>query len=311
MSNSSQSMELLILGCHAATPRVETHPSGQVLETGGHLLLIDCGEGTQMELRRHKVKFSRINHIFISHLHGDHFFGLPGLIATFQLLGRTRPLTIYGPGGIREAITTMLRVGHSHTQYPLHFRELDSRVPEPILEDDKLEVSTLPLDHRVYANGFLFRRKPGLRKLRPEVAESYGIDKAYYLKIKKGADAMSADGRHVPNAELTWPSPPGPSYAYCSDTAYKPELPAWIRGVDTLYHEATFLETESELAARTGHSTARQAAQIARDAGVKSLILGHFSTRYKDREAFREEAGPVFPGVELASDGRRFEWGAG
>ncbi|MBC2840207.1 ribonuclease Z [Robiginitalea sp. SC105] len=302
-------MKLQIIGCYAATPRLETHPSSQVLETGGHLLLIDCGEGTQMELRRYRVKFSRIEHIFISHLHGDHFFGLPGLISTFQLLGREKPLNIYGPKGLKEAILTMLRAGETYTRYPLRFRELDAREPEQIMEDDKLVVSTLPLDHRVYANGFLFRRKPGLRKLRAGVAKSLGIDKAYYRKITQGADALAADGRLIPNRELTEPPAPAASYAYCSDTAYKPALAGWIQGVDTLYHESTFLETEAGLAAETGHSTARQAAQIAKEAGVSRLILGHYSTRYRDLESFRQEAMGVFPEVELAGDGKRFEWG--
>ncbi|MDC6353706.1 MULTISPECIES: ribonuclease Z [unclassified Robiginitalea] len=304
-------MKLRVIGCYAATPRYQTHPSAQVLETGGHLLLIDCGEGTQMELRRYRIRLARIDHIFISHLHGDHFFGLPGLIATFQLLGRERPLHIYGPKGIREAISLLLRVGETRTRFALEFRELTSPQPETILANEKLEVSTLPLNHRIYANGFLIQRKPGMRKLRAGVAESLGVDKAYYRKIKQGADGVAADGRTIPNHRLTEPPPPAASYAYCSDTAYKPELAAWIRGVDTLYHESTFLETEARLAAETGHSTALQAARIARDAGVGRLILGHYSTRYRDLEAFRQEALGQFPNVELAEDGKAFEWSAG
>ncbi len=301
-------MKLHIIGCYAATPRTLTHPSAQVLEAGGHLLLIDCGEGTQMELRRYRVKFSRIEHIFISHLHGDHFFGLPGLISTFRLLGRERPLHIYGPEGIRQAISLMLQLGDSWTQYPLHFHELTSHEPQIVFEDSRLAVSTLPLNHRVYTNGFLFRQQPGDRKLKVEVARSYGIDKAYFRKIKQGADGIAADGRRIPNRELTKAPPPAKSYAYCSDTAFKPELAAWVRGVDTLYHEATFLENEANLAPKTGHSTAREAARIAKDAGVGQLILGHYSTRYGDLEGFREEASAVFPHVELARDGAEFEW---
>ena len=301
-------MKLHILGCHAATPRALTLPSAQVLEAGGNLFLIDCGEGTQVELRRHGLRFSRIEHIFISHLHGDHFFGLPGLVSTFRLLGRERPLHIHGPKGLREAITLLLRLGDSWTQYPLHFHELSAREPEVILEQAGVSVSTLPLSHRIYTNGFLFREVPGERRLRAEVARSYGIDKAYFRKIKQGADAIAADGTRVPNADLTDPPPHPASYAYCSDTAYKPELPAWIAEVDTLYHEATFLQRDAALANKTGHSTAREAAQIARQAGVRKLILGHYSTRYKDLEGFLAEAAAVFPGVELAEDGKVFSW---
>ena len=301
-------MFLRIIGCYSATPRTTQRPSAQVLETGGGIYLIDCGEGTQMELRRLKVKFSRIDHIFISHLHGDHFFGLPGLVSTFRMLGRERPLHIYGPRGIKEAILLLLRLGDSWTQFPLRFTELESPDPEHILDDGNLTVQTLPLKHRVYTNGFLFRRHPELRSLRPEVAEAYGIDRAYYLKIKRGGDAPAADGRVIPNAELTGPAPPARSYAYCSDTAYRPELAGWIRGVDTLYHESTFLETESELAAKTGHSTAREAARTAREAEAGQLILGHYSSRYADLEAFRDEALREFPRVSLAEDGATFTW---
>lgn len=301
-------MKLHILGCHAATPRVVTRPSSQVLETGGHLFLIDCGEGTQMELRRYRLRFSKIEHIFISHLHGDHFFGLPGLVSTFRLLGREKPLHIYGPKGIKEAITLLLRLGDTWTQYPLHFHELTSGEREVVLEEAGVRVSTLPLNHRVYTNGFLFRELPGERRLRAEVARSHGIDRAYFRKIKQGADARAADGTLVPNSELTDPPPHASSYAYCSDTAYKPELAGWIREVDTLYHESTFQEKDASLASITGHSTAREAAQIAREAGVKRLILGHYSTRYKDLQGFQAEASAVFPSVELAEDGRVFSW---
>lgn len=285
-----------------------TRPSAQVLESGGHLFLIDCGEGTQMELRRYRLRFSKIDHIFISHLHGDHFFGLPGLVSTFRLLGREKALHIYGPRGIKEAITLLLKLGDSWTQYPLLFHELTQQEPQLLFEDAGLQVSTLPLNHRIYTNGFLFRELPGERRLRPEVARRYGIDTAYFRKIKKGADGQSADGRLIPNAELTDPPAHPASYAYCSDTAFKPELPGWLSGVDTLYHEATFLEKEAALAAKTGHSTAREAALIARDAGVKRLILGHYSTRYKDLQGFQREAAAVFPAVELAEDGRVFSW---
>ncbi len=304
----SRRMKLQIMGCHAATPRYVSHPSAQVLEAGKHLLLIDCAEGTQMQLRRYGVRFSRVEHIFISHLHGDHFFGLPGLITTFRLLGREKPLHVYGPKGIREAITLLLKLGDSWTNYPLHFHELHGRTPEVIFREGALTVQTLPLQHRIYTNGFRVELAPGERKLRVEAAREHGIDKAYYRKIKQGADAPGGDGKMVPNALLTDPPPPPTTYAYCSDTAYNPDLVPQIQGVDVLYHESTFLETEAHLAPKTGHSTAAQAARMAREAGVGRLILGHFSTRYKNLERFREEAAPIFPKVELAADGKTFQW---
>ncbi|MEJ2163421.1 MAG: ribonuclease Z [Robiginitalea sp.] len=301
-------MKLQILGCHAATPRYLTHPSSQVLQAGRHLMLIDCGEGTQMQLRRYRVRFSRIDHIFISHLHGDHFFGLPGLISTFRLLGRETPLHIYGPKGIKDAITLLLKLGDSWTSYPLHFHELTADTPQTLFEDGELTVTTLPLDHRIYTNGFLFELSEGQYKLHLEEVRKYGIDRAYYRKIKLGKDVPDPSGRIIPNKLLTLPPPPAKKYAYCSDTAFMSALAPLIQGVDTLYHEATFLESHAALAAKTGHSTAREAAQMALQAEVGQLILGHFSTRYKELERFREEAHRVFPRVELAADGKVFEW---
>ena len=301
-------MKLQIMGCHAATPRFMTHPSAQVLQAGKHLMLIDCGEGTQMQLRRYKVRMNRIEHIFISHLHGDHFFGLPGLISTYRLLGRDQPLHIYGPKGIREAITLLLKLGDSWTSYPLHFHELSGSEPEVIFRDAELSVQTLPLRHRIYTNGFLFELGGGEYRLRIEAVRKHGIDLAYYQSIKQGADAPDRNGNLIPNEQLTDPPPPPRRYAYCSDTGYLPGLVPLLSGVDTLYHEATFLEKEAGLADTTQHSTAMQAARIAREAGVKLLILGHYSTRYKDLDRFREEAERIFPKVQLAEDGKVFEW---
>ncbi|MDC0120031.1 ribonuclease Z, partial [Flavobacteriaceae bacterium] len=273
-------MKVTILGCYAATPRTLTHPTSQVLEIKNHLFLIDCGEGTQVQLRKQKVRFSKINHIFISHLHGDHFFGLPGLVATFRLLGRVNPLHIYGPKGIKEAVTLLLKLGDSWTNYPLHFHELSSQAPEVVFEDKKVTVTTIPLDHRVYTNGFLFREKVGSRKLETQAVEAHGIDSCYFQNIKDGKDAPNKAGEIIPNAQLSSDPKPTKSYAFCSDTAYFPKIIAQIKEVTVLYHESTFLESESDLATKTKHSTASQAAKIAESAGVKSLILGHYSTRY-------------------------------
>jgi ribonuclease Z len=301
-------MRLTILGCYAATPRTLTNPTSQVLEINNHIILIDCGEGAQVELRRRKVKFSRINHIFISHLHGDHFFGLPGLISTMRLLGREKELHVYGPKGIKEAITLLLKLGDSWTNYPLLFHELTSKEPELVFEDKKISVTTIPLDHRIYTNGFLFKEKEGKRKLNIDAAQNYGIDKAYYQNIKNGKDITLDNGETILNKELTFDPPKPKSYAFCSDTVYDTNLAEQLKGVDVLYHESTFLESESELATKTKHSTALQAAKIAKAANVKTLVLGHYSTRYKSIELFKEEATTIFSNVLLADDGRAFDF---
>ncbi|EAR01892.1 ribonuclease Z [Maribacter sp. HTCC2170] len=301
-------MKLNILGCYAATPRTLTNPTSQVLEIKNHMFLIDCGEGTQVQLRKNKIKFSRINHIFISHLHGDHFFGLPGLISTFRLLGREKEVHVYGPKGIKEAITLLLKLGDSWTNYPLRFHELTSKGPELIFEDEKVTVETIPLNHRVYTNGFLFKEKLGERKLNVEAVAKYKIDKCYFQNIKNGKDIKSDDGTFIPNAELTFDPTKPKSYAYCSDTGYYPKIVEQIKKVDVLYHESTFLESESHLSPKTKHATAKEAATIAKKADVGTLILGHYSTRYKSIELFKDEAETIFENVELANDGKVFDF---
>ncbi len=300
-------MKLNILGCYAATPRTLTNPTSQVLEIKNHLFLIDCGEGTQVQLRKNKIKFSRINHIFISHLHGDHFFGLPGLISTFRLLGRDKEMHIYGPKGIKEAITLLLKLGDSWTNFPIRFHELTSKEPEIIFEDEKTTVETIPLDHRVYTNGFLFREKLGERKLNIEAVAKYKIDKCYFQNIKNGKDIILDNGVTIPNIKLTFDPPKAKCYAYCSDTGYYPEIVDQIKRVDVLYHESTFLESEAHLSAKTKHATAKEAATIAKKAKVNTLILGHYSTRYKSIDLFKEEAQEIFPKVLLADDGKQIE----
>ena len=300
-------MKLHILGCYAATPRTLSNPTAQVLEIRNHLVLIDCGEGTQVQLRKNKIKFSRIGHIFISHLHGDHFFGLPGLLTTFQMLGRDKPLHIYGPEGIKEGITLLFKLGNAWTDYPLYFHELSSNEPESIMENQDFSVKTIPLDHRIYTNGFLFTEKPLPRKLDYEKAVSLGIKHHQFNAIKEGADGKTDDGQFVDNKELTFDPPPVKSYAYCSDTAYSEDLIPLVKGVNAMYHDATFIETESDLAVKTKHATARQAALLAKKAAVKMLILGHYSTRYKNLEPFLEQAGEIFPNTVLGEDGKTIE----
>ncbi len=301
-------MKLTILGCYSATPRAKVHTTAQVLEIKNQSFLIDCGEGTQRQLRKCSIKFSRIKHIFISHLHGDHVFGLIGFIASMGLLHREKELHIYGPKGIKQLITMQLKLTKSWTTFPLHFHELDSPSPQLVYEDDKVSVETIPLTHRIYTNGYLFKEKEGARKLRVEVAQKYGVDIAFYNNIKQGKDVILDDGRRIANKELTADPPPPKRYAFCSDTAYKPDIVPQINKVDVLYHESTFLEEHLDLCAYTKHSTAKQAATIAKEATVGKLILGHYSSRYKNLEAFRDEAQTIFKQVELAQDGRIFKW---
>ena len=300
-------MKLTILGCYAATPRTITNPTSQVLEIRNRMFLIDCGEGTQVQLRKNKIKFSKINHIFISHLHGDHFYGLVGLISTFMLLNRQTDLHIYGPKGIKEIILLQLRFSNSFTGYNLYFHELEAKESETIYEDEKVIVKTIPLKHRIYTNGFLFQEKNIERKLNVEAVENYEIDKVYFNKIKYGGDITLDNGTIIPNSELTFDPQVAKSYAFCSDTMYDESIIPLIKNVDYLYHESTFLESEAHLSERTMHSTAKQAATIALKAKVKHLILGHYSTRYGNIEYFKTEAQTIFSNVLLADDGREFE----
>lgn len=301
-------MKLNILGCYSATPRTNTNPTSQVLDINNHLFLIDCGEGTQVELRRNKIKFSRIKHVFISHLHGDHYFGLVGLISTFRLLTRETDLHIYGPKGLKEVITLQLKLSDSWTNYKLIFHELTSKESQLIFEDDKVEVHTIPLDHRIYTNGFLFKEKAGDRKLDINAVLNADISQAYYRKLKQGSDVINESGEVIKNESVTKDPIKPKSYAFCSDTAYNETIIPIIKNVDVLYHESTFLEKNKTLCQPTKHSSAKQAATIASKANVGQLILGHYSTRYDDINQFKDEAQTIFEYVELAEDGKVFEF---
>jgi ribonuclease Z len=300
-------MKLNILGCHSATPLENAHTTSQVLEVKDQLFLIDCGEGTQIQLRQQKIKFSRIKHIFISHLHGDHFYGLVGLVSTFRLLGRTADLHIYGPKGIKEVLTLQLKLANSWTDYNLFFHELEKKESELIFEDDSLKIHTIPLDHRVYTNGFLFEEKPGLRRLDKEKIKNYNIPHYDFQNLKLGKDLVLEDGTVLKNETVTLDPNPIKRYAFCSDTAYNESIAPLIKEVDLLYHEATFLNAHENLAEKTKHSTAEQAAKIAQLARVNRLVLGHFSSRYRKKNNFIAEASPFFDAVELAADGKIFD----
>ncbi len=299
-------LELTILGCHSATPRENKYTTSQLLEAHGNLFLIDCGEGTQMQLRKAKAKFTRIKHIFISHLHGDHFFGLIGLISTFRLLGRKTPLNVYGPKGIKQIITLQLKMSNSWTDYPLHFHELSSSKSEIIYEDDTVFVSTLPLDHRIYTNGFLFTTKTNKRKINAKAVMNLDLEPFQYSQLQKGFCIKLSDGTIIKNKELTLDPESPKKYAYCSDTAYSKTLISLIKGVDLLYHEATFLEKHADLAKKTKHSTALQAAKIANAAEVKKLLIGHYSNRYSDKKDFFKEASKVFKSIFLSEELKTF-----
>jgi ribonuclease Z len=303
------SIKLTILGCHSASPRQNAFPTSQFLEIKERSFLIDCGEGTQTLLRKHKVQFAKIKHIFISHLHGDHFYGLIGLVSTFGLHGRENDLHIYGPKGIKEVITLQIKLAKSWTKYKLYFHELNSKESELIFDDKNVEVYTIPLDHRIYTNGFLFKEKKGERKLNMDaIQQNSEIEICDYHHLKKGKDFVSEDGKTtIQNKKLTFDAPTPLSYAFCSDTAYKPSIIPLIKNVDLLYHEATFLEDKKELTEKTKHSTAKEAASIALRAEVKHLILGHYSSRYDDLNNFKEEAQTIFKNVSLAKSGEIFE----
>ena len=301
------SITLTILGCHSATPRRNAFPTSQYLEINNSHFLIDCGEGTQRQMRKYKVGFSKINHIFISHLHGDHFYGLVGLLATFGILNREKELHIYGPKGIKEVTLLQLKTSQSHANYKIIFHELVSKKSELIYEDEKVSVKTIPLNHRVYTNGYLFTEKEKSRKLHTENIRNYKeIDKADYLNIKAGKDIILSSGEVISNSELTIPPSKPLSFAFCSDTSYKPDIITVIENTDLLYHEATFLSDREDLAKKTKHSTTKQAAKIAKDANVNQLVLGHYSGRYKDISLFKKEAQEIFKNTELAEPGKVF-----
>lgn len=303
---SQQSFELLILGSSAATPTAKRNPTSQLLNIAERFFLIDCGEGTQMQLRRYKARFQSVNHIFISHLHGDHFLGLPGFIASMHLLGRQNELTIYGPKELEELIAIIHKFSETQLNYPIKFVHTQTANKQLLFEDEKVEVYSVPLKHRIATTGFLFKEKPLPRNIDKYKLEKYNVSFAEIHKLKKGLDAVDNDGNVIKNEQLTVEGPKPRSYAFCSDTKYFEELAKNIEEVDLLYHESTFLESKTDRAAQTFHSTASQAAQMAVLARAGKLLLGHFSARYDNLDLFLEEARPIFSNTELAREGSIF-----
>lgn len=295
-----------ILGSSSALPTIERNPTAHLVNHDERFFLIDCGEGTQVQLRRFKQPMNRINHIFISHLHGDHVFGLFGLLSTFSLLGRRNDLHIYCPPLLREILNSHLEYFEQDMHYKIVYHLYSHKESSVVYEDKKLTVSTIPLKHRIPCVGFIFREKMKDRNIRKDKIAAYKIGVADIVKIKKGQDYETEKGIVIANEELTT-SPPRPlSYAFCTDTRYSKSFGTLLEGVDLLYYESTFLHNEEKLAKETYHSTSKQAAKVARDANVAKLIIGHFSSRYRDAGLFVKEAREVFPNTFLANDGDYF-----
>ncbi len=301
--------QVTILGTGSATPTLQRNPTAQWITYDNEHFLLDCGEGTQLQILRYKLRLSKLHHIFISHLHGDHYFGLFGLLTSMSLAQRLEPLVIYGPHGLDEIITTHFKYSNTLLTYPLEFRTTNPTQVERILDHPHLTVDTVPLQHRIPCTGFIFREKPRdrnlIRGLVPPEAHPNEL-----IKLKHGKDVLDEEGQVKYRFEdLTTPPPTARSYAFCSDTIYLPELYQYVQEVDLLYHEATFADNLLERAVRTNHSTARQAAQVARDAQVGQLLLGHFSSRYREVDHLLPEARAVFANTFLAEEGHTYAVG--
>lgn len=301
--------DLTVLGTGSALPAMGRNPSAQLLVHHNHHFLIDCGEGTQMQLRRFHLKASRINHILISHLHGDHYLGLPGFLASLHLQNRTHELHLYAHEPLKEILDVQFRHSDTHLRFPLVFHFLPHGQAASIYEDEHLIIDAFPLNHRIACHGFVFREKQKLLPLRKEALHLHKVSPEFYPKLKRGEDYVLPDGTSLPNALFTLARPDSFSYAYCSDTLYDPTITPHISKVSLLYHESTFL-TEMETRAReTYHSTAAQAAIMARESGAEKLLLGHFSARYRDLQPFADEAAELFGQVMLAEEGQTYRIG--
>lgn len=302
-----EKFEINILGCGAALPTPRRLSSSQMVNIREKLFMLDCAEGTQMALRRSRLSFSHLQAIFLTHLHGDHVFGLIGMLSTFGLLGRLQDLHIYGPQDLQRIFQPQIDYFCADSPYKIFLHEIDTKAPQTIYEDRSVSISTIPLKHRIPCCGYMFQEKPTSRHIRRDAIDFYNIPISQINNIKAGMDWTTEDGTLVPNERLTTPPDPVRSYAYCTDTAYQPQLAELLQNVTCLYHEGTFAQEHALMAKKTFHSTAAQAAQIALDAHAKQLVLGHFSARYKSDDVLLHEAQQIFPNTILAEDGMKIK----
>jgi ribonuclease Z len=294
-------LAVTILGNNSALPAFDRHPTAQVVTMEDQIFLVDCGEGTQMQMAKYKIRRSKINYIFISHLHGDHYFGLIGLLTSMGLLGRTHELHIYAPPALQDIIGLQLRVADIQLPYPLHFYALDTE--GPILSEPKFEVSCFPVFHRIECWGFRFREVRPFRRINPEKARQFNVPSSFFDRLKWGESYLRKDGVLVENQAVTEPAAKARSYAYAADTLFDHRIAERVRGADLLYHETTYLKDLGEQAGKRYHSTTVQAATIALEAGVERLLIGHFSSKYEKLQAFEQEAREIFPNTDLALEG--------
>jgi ribonuclease Z len=294
-------LSVTILGNNSAVPAYDRHPTCQVVSNNYYTFLVDCGEGAQIQMMKYKIRRSRISHIFISHLHGDHFFGLAGLITSFGLLGRTQDLHVFAPGPLREIIEMQLQAGDAVLPYPLFFHKINNA--GVLLNDDKMKVECFKTTHRIECYGFKFTEKKKPRRLHEQKAREYGIPAAFYNRLCEGEDYTSQQGAIIKNEWVTEPAPPGKVYAYCGDTKYDEKLVKYIKQADLIYHETTYLDNQREKAESRFHSTSKQAAALALKAAAGKLLIGHFSSRYETLDEFETEAREVFPNSHIAVEG--------
>ena len=302
-----EQFKIHILGCGSALPTLRHYASSQVIEVRNKLFMVDCGEGTQIQLRRSRIRFTKLSAVFISHLHGDHCFGLIGMISTFGMLGRTATLKVYGPKELGPMLDSMMSLFCQGLEFKVEFHAVDTTQQAVVYEDKSVTVETVPLQHRIACCGYLFREKPTLPHIRRDMIDCYEIPLSQIQNIKNGADWTTPDGEIVPNSRLTVPADPPRSYAYCSDTRYMPHLYERVEGVSTLYHESTYHSRDVARAKLYYHSTAEQAAMVARDAHVGKLLLGHYSARYDDESELLDEARSIFPESYLSDEGKIFD----
>lgn len=307
MSFIMEPFKVHILGCGSALPTLQHNASSQIVELREKLFMIDCGEGTQIQLRRSRIHFSKIISVFISHLHGDHCFGLPGMISTFGMTGRTAPLHIYAPAAFEPILDQTLSFFCQGLEFKVVFHAVDTTQNKVVYEDRSLTVETIPLQHRIDCCGYLFREKPILPHIRRDMIDFYKIPISQINNIKAGADWVTPEGEVIANSRLTTPAEPARSYAYCSDTRYIKTLHELVKGVSTLYHESTYSAEDAERARLYWHSTSQDAAKVARDASVGKLLLGHFSARYNNESQLLDEAKEIFPNSYLTREGATFD----